>query len=198
MKIIGVTGGVGAGKSTVLHMLEKLCRCKIIMADDVAKEMMNYGGPLTDKALQLFGDNAYDSFGKLNKEHIASIIYADDAVRAKWNDAVHPAVNNAVYNEIKNAGNSNEYDFVFVEAALLIENKYDEICDELWYVYADADVRRERLIAQRGYSHSKIDGIFDSQMSDDDFRKHCDFIIDTGKSIENTYDILKNKLEEYA
>lgn len=197
MKVIGVTGGVGAGKSTVLHMLKELCRCEIIMADDVAKELMNYGQSLCDTALRLFGTKAYDENKELDRAYIASKIYADEALRTQWTDVVHPAVNRHIHDKISEAGISGKYDFVFIEAALLIENGYDSICDELWYVYASEDVRRDRLKKSRGYSDARISGIFDSQMKEEEFRKHCDFIIDTGISMENTYNTVKNKLEEY-
>ena len=110
---------------------------------------------------------------------------------------MHPAVNKHILDKISKAGISGKYDFVFIEAALLIENGYDNICDELWYVYASEDVRRDRLKKSRGYSDARITGIFDSQMKDEEFRKYCDFIIDTGISMENTYNTVKNKLEEY-
>lgn len=197
MKVIGVTGGVGAGKSTVLHMLKELCRCEIIMADDVAKELMNYGHSLCDTAIRLFGTKAYDENKELDRAYIASKIYADEALRTQWTDVVHPAVNRHIHDKISEAGISGKYDFVFIEAALLIENGYDSICDELWYVYASEDVRRDRLKKSRGYSDARISGIFDSQMKEEEFRKHCDFIIDTGISMENTYNTVKNKLEEY-
>ena len=197
MKVIGVTGGVGAGKSTVLHMLKELCRCEIIMADDVAKELMNYGQSLCDTAIRLFGTKAYDENNELDRAYIASKIYADEALRTQWTDVVHPAVNRHIHDKISEAGISGKYDFVFIEAALLIENGYDSICDELWYVYASEDVRRDRLKKSRGYSDARITGIFDSQMKEEEFRKHCDFIIDTGISMENTYNTVKNKLEEY-
>lgn len=197
MKVIGVTGGVGAGKTTVLHMLKELCRCEIIMADDVAKELMNYGQSLCDTALRLFGTKAYDENKELDRAYIASKIYADEALRTQWTDVVHPAVNRHIHDKISEAGISGKYDFVFIEAALLIENGYDSICDELWYVYASEDVRRDRLKKSRGYSDARITGIFDSQMKEEEFRKHCDFIIDTGISMENTYNTVKNKLEEY-
>lgn len=197
MKVIGVTGGVGAGKSTVLHMLKELCRCEIIMADDVAKELMNYGQSLCDTAIRLFGTKAYDENKELDRAYIASKIYADEALRTQWTDVVHPAVNRHIHDKISEAGISGKYDFVFIEAALLIENGYDSICDELWYVYASEDVRRDRLKKSRGYSDARITGIFDSQMKEEEFRKHCDFIIDTGISMENTYNTVKNKLEEY-
>lgn len=197
MKVIGVTGGVGAGKSTVLHMLKELCRCEIIMADDVAKELMNYGQILCNTALRLFGTKAYDENKELDRAYIASKIYADETLKTQWTDVVHPAVNRHIHDKISEAGISGKYDFVFIEAALLIENGYDSICDELWYVYASEDVRRDRLKKSRGYSDARISGIFDSQMKEEEFRKHCDFIIDTGISMENTYNTVKNKLEEY-
>lgn len=197
MKVIGVTGGVGAGKSTVLHMLKELCRCEIIMADDVAKELMNYGQSLCDTAIRLFGTKAYDENKELDRAYIASKIYADEALRTQWTDVVHPAVNRHIHDKISEAGISGKYDFVFIEAALLIENGYDSICDELWYVYASEDVRRDRLKKSRGYSDARITGIFDSQMKEEEFRKYCDFMIDTGISMENTYNTVKNKLEEY-
>lgn len=197
MKVIGVTGGVGAGKSTVLHMLKELCRCEIIMADDVAKELMNYGQSLCDTALRLFGTKAYDENKELDRAYIASKIYADETLKTQWTDVVHPAVNRHIHDKISEAGISGKYDFVFIEAALLIENGYDSICDELWYVYASEDVRRDRLKKSRGYSDARITGIFDSQMKEEEFRKYCDFMIDTGISMENTYNTVKNKLEEY-
>ena len=67
MKIIGITGGVGAGKSCVLAALKKMCNCDIVMADDVARRIMEKGGILTAKAYELFGENAYNEDGTLNK-----------------------------------------------------------------------------------------------------------------------------------
>lgn len=74
-----------------------------------------------------------------------------------------------------------------MEAALLIEEKYDEICDELWYIYADEEVRKERLIEGRGYSEKKVREIMANQLSEDEFSSHCDFEID------NSGDLRKQK-----
>ncbi len=75
-------------------------------------------------------------------------------------------------------------EYVFVEAALLIEEKYDEICDELWYIYADEEVRKERLIEGRGYSEKKVREIMANQLSEDEFSSHCDFEIDNSGDFE--------------
>ena len=197
MKVIGITGGVGAGKSTVLAMLKELCSCEVIVSDDVAKCIMAKGGPLTQEAERLFGSGAYLPDGELNKPLIASMIYGDDELLRRWNRAVHPAVNREIHEQIALARESGRYDFVFVESALLIENGYENVCDEIWYIYADASVRRERLRASRGYDDAKTDGIMNSQLDDAQFRSHCDFVVDTGNGIENTKHILQNRLEVY-
>lgn len=198
MRVIGITGGVGAGKSTVLSMLRELCSCEVIMSDDVAKEIMAKGGPLTDEAIRLFGNEAYLSDGSLNKPLIASMIYGDGALLKEWNAAVHPAVNREIFDRIERARESRAYEFLFVESALLIENRYDAVCDEFWYVYAPEAVRKERLRLARGYDDSKTESIMQSQLDDAEFRKHCAFVVDTGDSIENTRRILQNKLAEYG
>ena len=198
MKIIGITGGVGAGKSTVLHMLKELCNCRIVMADDEAKKLMNKGGALEDAAVRLFGLNAYREDGTLNTGHIAEIFYKNPSKQQEWNNLVHPAVNNYIHNLIDETRKEGKFDYLFIEAALLIENGYDSICDEIWYVYADADTRIKRLSNDRGYSKDKSVSIMKKQLSDEEFRKNCSFVIDTGMDLSYTRTILKNRLEQYS
>ena len=74
-----------------------------------------------------------------------------------------------------------------VEAALLIEEHYDEVLDELWYVYVPEVIRRDRLKASRSYSDEKIDSIFAAQLSEQEFREHCRYVIDNGNDLSYTY-----------
>ncbi|HBA63793.1 MAG TPA: dephospho-CoA kinase, partial [Lachnospiraceae bacterium] len=83
------------------------------------------------------------------------------------------------------------------EAALLIEDKYDEICDELWYIYAGEEIRRERLKKSRGYSDEKIDSIFASQLSEEVFRSHCDVIIDNSGVFSQTKEQIRQRMQSY-
>ena len=117
-------------------------------------------------------------------------------MKKQWELAVHPATN-AKIKELILEADAKGRDYIFIEAALLIENYYDKICDEIWYVYADEATRRERLLTERGYSEEKIKTIFKDQLKDDEFRKHCSFVINTGGSFEDTAGQLQNKLEEY-
>ena len=87
-------------------------------------------------------------------------------------------------------------DYLFIEAALLIENGYDKIVDEMWYVYADEEVRRQRLKTTRGYSDSKIDDILKGQLSDEEFRQHADFVIDNSGDVEGMQRCIDLKLGE--
>lgn len=196
MKVIGITGGVGAGKSTVLSILNKLTKCVTIMADDVAKELMVTNENVINAAYDIFGPEAYDDNGVLNKALLASKIYESDEIRMRWNGVIHPATNEEIFRRIDEARASGQYDYVFIEAALLIENHYDEICDELWYVRASADTRIARLMASRGYTREKCLDIIASQMSDEEFLAHCAYVINTEKSIEIISSALQNKLEE--
>lgn len=84
-----------------------------------------------------------------------------------------------------------------MEAALLIEDKYDEICDELWYIYADEHVRRERLKQDRGYTEHKIDEIMASQLSEEEFSDHCDFEIDNSGDLEDTIRQIDQRMSTY-
>ena len=197
MRVIGITGGVGAGKSTVLSMLLELCKCRIIMADDVAKNMMEYHGNLSGDIIRIFGSEAYED-GILNRAHIASLMYGDSRLMEEWTSIIHPAVNKEIAEYIKKEKNNGEVDFVFIESALLIEHNYEKICDELWYVFADADTRIERLKMQRGYSREKSESIIAKQLSDEMFREKCNFVIDTSKDLSFTRSIIKNKLAEYV
>lgn len=86
----------------------------------------------------------------------------------------------------------------FVEAALLIESGYEHIVDEMWYIYAREDVRRRRLSESRGYTPEKIEKIIASQLSEEEFRQHCDFVIDNSDSLEDSYRQIRQKLEAYS
>ena len=92
----------------------------------------------------------------------------------KLNAIVHPAVKEYIKRAIEK---EREYGtpFFVIEAALLIEDKYDEICDELWYIYADEQTRIERLKLHRGYSEEKIRDLFANQLSEEEFFQHCHY-----------------------
>ena len=185
MRSIGITGGVGAGKSEVMAYLQEQYDAAVILADDVGHSLMQKGNDCYDEIRMLFGDTVLDSRGELDRKVIAEHVFCKPELLQALNNIIHPAVKSHVLRTFEleeKAGRK----FVFLEAALLVEEKYDEICDELWYIYAIEPVRRERLKASRHYSDALIDSILKRQLSDEVFRRHADVVIDNSGTPEDT------------
>ena len=188
MRVIGITGGVGAGKSEVLKLIEGICSCIIVTADDLARSLERPGEVCYEPLVRLLGRSVLSDDGQIDAAAMSRMIFAEgnEHILKEVNSIVHPAVKKRIRQMIDDAKCEGRADFFFIEAALLIEDHYDKIVDELWYIYADEDVRRSRLRQTRGYSDEKISRIFDSQSSDETFRKHCDVIIDNSKTLDET------------
>ena len=194
MKVIGITGGVGAGKSEVLKLIKGMCSCVIVTADDLARSLEVKGEVCYEPLVALLGKEVLAGDGQIDPKKMAKMIFSDNGeellkgVKA----IVHPAVKERILSMIEEERAANEKDWFFIEAALLIEDGYDRIADELWYVYADEDVRRGRLRSSRNYSDEKITDIIQSQSSDEVFRRYCSVVIDNSGDIEDT----KKQLEK--
>ena len=186
MKIIGITGGVGAGKTTLLTALNEVIPSYILLSDEAAHKVEMSGTNCFNELINLLGKDVLSDDGEIDKKKMASMIFSDGELLSKINAIVHPAVKKYILNEIKKEKDKNEKELFFIEAALLIECGYKEIVDEMWYVYASDDVRRRRLKESRSYSDEKIDNIFASQLSDEEFRKNSDFVIDNSGTVEDS------------
>ena len=197
MKIIGITGGVGCGKSEVIRYIVKNYNCYVIFADDVAKQLQEKGNVCYDEIVALLGEDILEEGGQIHKGKMAEKIFGNEELLQKVNAIVHPAVMEYVQKKMKEQEEENCVDFFLIEAALLIECGYGDIVDEMWYVYTADEIRRERLKESRGYSDEKIDQIFASQLSYDEFKDACTFLLDNSGEIEMTHKQIDNKLEEY-
>ena len=104
---------------------------------------------------------------------------------------MHPAVKEYILGEVEKERQKGYYEYVILEAALLIEDHYDTLCDELWYVYADEQTRKQRLMADRGYSEQKVDQIFAAQLSDETYRRYCRVVIDNSRDEQYVLEQIK-------
>ena len=138
MKFIGITGGVGAGKTEILKYLAGREDTKVMLADDIARELSEPGQSCNEKLQELFdGTDVFDEKGKMNRPEAAAIIFKDEARRNGMNEILHPAVKEYVLHVLEQEKEEGRLRYLVLEAALLIEEHYDEICDELWYIYAE-------------------------------------------------------------
>lgn len=197
MKTIGITGGVGAGKSLILNYIQSRYRAKIYMADEIANFLKEPGQSCYEPIVTLLGTEILDESGRIDNGKMAERIFKERELLQKVNEIVHPAVREFVLSEIEAQRQKNETDFFILEAALLIEEHYDEILDELWYIRANREVRSERLRQSRGYSDEKISNIMKNQLPDEVFIKHCKVIVENNRHPEETYRQIDAKLGEY-
>lgn len=198
MRLIGITGGVGAGKSELLKYMEKNYLCRIYLADRVAHEIQMPGQPCYHKLVDLLGRQVLSEDGNIDRSVMASMIFRDKELLQKVNALVHPAVQEYLLEKVKEASNDPEVELFFIEAALLIEAGYKAVVDEMWYIYAAGDVRRSRLRESRGYSEEKITQIMDSQLTEEVFRESCDFVIDNSGSLEESFGQIDERLKNYT
>lgn len=195
MKFIGITGGVGAGKSAILEYLSQKEQIRVMLADEVAHDLMEPGTECYQRLAERFKDaDIFQPDGGFDREKTAKFIFGNEENRLAFNEIVHPAVKEYVIGQYEEEKKRGKLQFLFLEAALLIEEHYDAICDELWYIYTDEANRRERLIASRGYSDEKIDRIFKSQLSEETYRSVCKAVIDNNGTVEQSFEQIEEHL----
>ncbi len=186
MKVVGITGGVGSGKSEVLKFLADLENVVVCQADEVAKAFQKKGTDCFNEIVAHFGQQIVGKDGELNRRALADIVFHDADELRCLNNIVHPAVEKHIEEWIQHEREKGTKIF-FLENALLLELKHDEtFCDEVWYIYTSDDVRIKRLKLARGYSEEKSESIFRAQKSKEEFMERCDRVIDNSRSFEET------------
>lgn len=199
MRFIGITGGIGAGKSVVMDYLKNHTCSEVVLADDLAKELMSPGHDLNQKLQKVlskesFANPVFEEDGTIRKEAFAAYVLSDDRLRESVNALVHPAVKEEVLRRVKAHREKKDVDYFFLEAALLIEDGYKALCDELWYIYVTEENRRKRLKENRGYDDSRIDEAFRMQLEEYEFLDACCVTIDNNGTKEETYEQLERVL----
>ena len=194
MRIIGITGGVGAGKSLILNYLEEKYQAYVLFADRIANELKLPGCECYQPLVSLLGQEICQKDGTIDNVKMAKKIFADHELLIKINGIIHPAVKAYICKQIEEKEKQGDVKLFFIEAALLIEDHYDEICDEMWYIYADIETRSQRLRSSRGYTEERIHGIISKQLSDETFRNVCQHVIDNSGRAEETYIQIDEKL----
>ena len=185
MKVVGVTGGVGSGKSEVLRVLEEQFNCGIIRTDDVAKDLCEPGQVSYNLIVDAFGKDILDESGNIDRPKLASIVFSDEDKLNILNSCTHPQVYQYVRETVAKWTEEGKFSMIAVESALPEKLKEMGVCEALWYVYVKPEIRRERLRISRGYSEEKMDAMFASQLPDTLFIENCQVIIDNNLDIEN-------------
>ena len=217
MLILGLTGGIGCGKTAVLTILKEEYDAYIIEADRLAHELMEPGKTVYQGIVNAFGmevlmdtdidisapaegdavtDNGQSTVNRsIDRKKLGDIVFHDKDKLALLNSISHPLVKEEILRRIEEQKDAGKKLFV-IEAALLIQDGYKSICDKMCYVYADLDVRISRLCEYRCFTRERAQAVIDSQESESFYLEACDYKIDNSGSLENTKKDLKHILDE--
>ena len=199
MHFIGITGGVGCGKSMVLKFLESEYGAYIIYSDILAAQLCEPGGECLEmikaKVPEVFPESVIGPDGSMDRAAMGQAVFGSEECRLALNAIIHPTVKKEICRIAEEKRQSGDCELLILEAALLVEERYELICDELWYVYASEEIRRARLKEHRGYSDEKITSVMNSQLPDSVFREKCDVIIDNEGSKEECHRIVRSQVD---
>ena len=190
MRVIGLTGGVGAGKSRILDILQTEYGAEIIVADQVAHELMEPGHEGYEMVVRALGNSFLKPDGTIDRPLLSALIFHDPNALETMNEIIHPMV----WKTIKDKICSSQADLIVVESAIMGREQND-IYDEMWYVYTSRENRMERLRESRGYTREKTESIMDSQAPEAGFREFSDAVIDNNGSVEDTRKQIRRLLE---
>ena len=188
-RIIGITGGVGAGKSSVLEILKTKYGAKILLADLVAHELMEPGSEGLKRVVDALGNSFLKGDGSVDRKALADLLFRDPQALKKVNSIIHPMV----WEYMKSSARESEQSLIVIEAAVF-DTAPAGLFDEIWYVYTSEENRIRRLMESRGYTREKCESIIKRQAPEAVYRKLADRVIDNNKTAKETEQQIKEIL----
>ena len=195
-KVIGLTGGIACGKTTVSNILRKL-GAVIIDADKLSREVVSKGSPTLNEIVFEFGASFLLENGELNRKKLAQLVFSNSEALKKLNQIIHPIIGQKIKNEIKWNKENTNYHVIIVDAALLIESNLIKLVDELWVVTASEAIQIKRLNERGGLSESEARLRISNQMTLEKKKKFANKIIDNSASLERLSEIVESLWKEY-
>lgn len=187
MKIIGLTGGIGSGKSTVSEYLKKR-GCIIIDADEMSRKMTEKGGAALAAIREAFGDGYFRADGSLDRKKLGATVFADSEKKQLLENIVTKAVIKKTIEEIESLRNADKKGIAVLDAPLLFEFGMQHYTDENWLVTADKALIIDRVKARDGMAEDEILERISNQMPDSDKRALAERIIDNSKDLGYLYE----------
>ncbi len=182
--IIGLTGSIASGKSTVANMLREK-GYPIVDADLIAREVVEPGSPVLDKIQQAFGKDVVREDGTLNREQLGAIIFTDEAKRQQLNELIHPAIRGQMVSQ-KESYLAQGYQTVIMDIPLLFESKLHDYVEKILVVSVTKELQKQRLIARNELTEEEADSRIASQLDMDSKEQGADAVIHNNDTIEET------------
>ncbi len=195
MKIIGLTGGIGSGKSTVSSYLKEK-NFTVSDADKIAHEILEPQKPALARLVDVFGKEILDENGNLKRKHLASIAFTNKENEKKLNEITHGEIKDEMIRQIKKAKDDGEK-LMFLDIPLLFEQGLDKWCDVTWVVTADEEIRINRVVSRDNTTEEDVKARMACQMLDDEKIALADEVLDNSFGIEELYQKIEELLVKY-
>lgn len=183
--IIGLTGGIACGKSTVANMLVKR-GAQLVDADAIAREIVLPGSPVLAEVARQFGDDIIDENGELNRKKLGSIIFNDAEAKRALESIMHPKIRKIIIERMNVLEQENPQGLVVVDIPLLYESKYDAIFEEIMVVYIPRELQLQRLMQRDGIGQAAAEARLQAQLPIEEKKARADIVIDNCGTLEET------------
>ncbi len=181
--LIGLTGGSGAGKTTVSNILKKY-NSYIINADEISHKIVQKGEKAYFEIIETFGKDILDKEDNIDRKILASIVFSEKEKLKILEKITHKYILQEIQNEIENAKNSQKFDYIILDAPLLIETNLHKITDTNWVVYAEEEERIKRLIKRDNLSKEDIKKRISNQTPFEKIKPFANFIIENKENTD--------------
>jgi len=183
VQVIGLTGGIASGKSTILETLKKM-GAVVISADEVAHTATQPGKPAWEDIVRFFGTGILNDDKTINRKKLGEIVFNNRQYLQKLNEITHPRVKEMFKNSLKEIKEKNPDAIVVLEIPLLYEAGLEKICDEVWVVWVNRENQIRRLMAREGIDREEAVKRIEAQLPLDEKARRADFVIDNNKNVQ--------------
>lgn len=194
MKIVGLTGGISSGKSTVSSYLKQL-KIPVIDADEVARKVVEPNSQGAREIRKTFGSDVFEEDGSLNRQKLGALIFSNTENRQKLDDLLQPLIKIMILDEIEEYRQKGET-MIVLDLPLLFEKQYEELCEEIIVVYIPRELQLERLMRRNQYTKQEALSRIDSQLSIEEKRKRATVLLDNQGTIQQLYQQVEQWLVE--
>jgi dephospho-CoA kinase len=183
LKIIGITGGIGSGKSTVSVTLRDL-GAAVVDADVISRNITAPGGKAYDELLEYFGGEIAGENGEIDRTKLAAVAFGDKVKLHALNCITHRHIADKIRDTVELLKSSGKWDIIVIDAPIPVEKGFLDLADEVWTVTADLEVRIRRVMERSGYTREEVVKRMEAQLRDDEYLAIADQVLNNNGSVE--------------
>jgi len=181
--VIGVTGGIGAGKSMVSRILVDL-GAKVVDADKIARDIVKPGEPALMELVNEFGKEILTGQGELDRQKLSQMVFGDNQKLEKLNKITHKYIVERIINLVEKEKRDKRFDIIVLDVPIPVKKGFLDIADEIWVVTADKETRIERIIKRSGFTREEAEKRIASLPGDEEYLEIADEVIENNSSLE--------------